>query len=177
MPLPDLGPIVQIGYLVTNLDAGVSHWMKTMGVGPWTIYRNVTMTGQCRGVPTEVLFDVARSYQGEIQIELIEPRSRTPSPYQDKDGRTLVGVHHIAWLTEDLAGVVARAKARGLTPAFEAHNAAVNVAYLEAKGQPGVLFEFIQGAGQRDMVAAGIKTARSWDGSNPITTIDFAKLG
>lgn len=176
MPLPDLGPIVQIGYLVDDLADGVDHWIKTMGVGPWTIYRNVTMTGQCRGTPTTVLFDVALSYQGDLQIELIEPKSRTPSPYQDRDGRTLTGIHHIAWLTDDLAGVVGRAKSRGLTPAFEATNAAVTVAYLEQRSQPGILFEFIQGAGQREMIAAGIQAARTWDGANPITTIDFAAL-
>lgn len=176
MPLAEFGPIIQIGYVVKDLDAGVRHWMTSMGVGPWTIYRNVTLTGTYRGAPTEVLFDVALSYRDEMQIELIEPRSRTPSPYQDASGSTLEGIHHIAWLTDDIAGSVARAKARGLTPAFEASNMAVSVAYMEARDQPGVRFELIQGAAQRELIANGIKAARAWDGTNPVTTIDFAAL-
>ena len=44
---------------------------------------------------------------------------------------------------------------------------------LEAEGDAGVLYEFIEGAGMREMAAAGIAAARVWNGSDPVTTINL----
>ena len=42
------------------------------------------------------------------------------------------------------------------------------------EGQPGQLFEFICGPDMRAMCEAGITAARDWDGTDPVTVIDFA---
>ncbi|HZR38357.1 MAG TPA: VOC family protein [Nevskia sp.] len=169
------GPIRQIAWLVEDLDAAIRHWMEFAGVGPWTVYRNTTLNGHCRGVPTRVKMDVGLSYQDEVQIELIQVTSRTPSPYQDAQGRTLVGMHHVAWLSRDIDGDVAQARRRGLTAAFEASNGVVRVAYMESAAEPGLLLEFIEAAPVvLEGFAAGIQAAREWDGrSNPVSVIDF----
>ncbi len=119
--------------------------------------------------------NVGLSYQGEVQIELIQVTSKTPSPYQDANGRSLIGMHHIAWLSQDIDGDVAKARQRGLVPAFEASNGVVRVAYMESAAAPGMLLEFIEAAPVvLDSFASGIKAAREWDGhSNPLHVIDF----
>lgn len=169
------GSIRQIAWLVDDLDAAIRHWIEFAGVGPWTVYRNTTLRGHCRGVETQVKMNVGLSYQDEMQIELIQVTSKTPSPYQDADGRTLVGMHHIAWLSRDIDGDVAKAKQRGLSPAFEASNGVVRVAYMESAAEPGLLLEFIEAAPVvLDGFAAGIKATKDWDGrSNPVQVIDF----
>ncbi len=169
------GPIDQIGFVVADLDQSIAARMRTLGLGPWTVFRGVTLDGQLRGHPVQVSIDVALAYQGDIQIELIQPVGDAPSPYRGANGAPLCGIHHMAWIVDDLDAAVADATARGLSMVFEASNPATRVAYLEAEGDLGVLYEFIEGAGMREMVDAGIAAARRWDGSNPVTTIDMGE--
>ncbi|SNS61115.1 Catechol 2,3-dioxygenase [Sphingomonas laterariae] len=168
------GPIDQIGYLVDDLDASIARWIDLMGVGPWTVFRNVSLNGSYRGQAGTVTMDVGLAYQGDVQIELIKITNETPSPYRDAAGQPILGVHHVAWVVDDLEAVVARAKADGLKVAFEATNPGTRVVYMEADGEPGVLFEFIESPATRDMINSGIVATRNWDGSNPVHVIDFA---
>ncbi|WP_257549281.1 VOC family protein [Sphingopyxis sp. DBS4] len=165
------GAIDQLGFVVTDLDRSLSSRMRALGLGPWTVFRGVTLSGRLRGQPTQVTIDVALAYQGDMQIELIQPVGDAPSPYLDEKGAPLCGMHHMAWIVDDLDAAVANATARGLSVVFEASNPSTRVAYLEAEGDTGVLYEFIEGAGMHEMVAAGVAAARCWDGSDPVTTI------
>lgn len=170
-----LGPIKQIAYVVADLDASIQQWIALTGVGPWTVFRNTTMYGDCRGVSTVVKLHVGLSYQDGMQIELIQVISKTPSPYQDDAGQPLVGMHHIAWHSKDLDGDVERAQSRGLKTAFAASNGVVRVAYMESEQSPSVLLEFIEAApAVLDGFTAGVKASEEWDGrSNPIQIYDF----
>ena len=167
------GPIDQIGFVVADLDHSIAVRTHMAGLGPWTVFRGVTLDGLFRGQPVRVAIDVALAYQGDIQIELIQPVGASPSPYRDANGTPLCGAHHLAWIVDDLDAAVAGATARGLSVVFEASNPSTRVAYLEAEGDAGVLYEFIEGAGMREMAAAGIAAARVWNGSDPVTTINL----
>jgi methylmalonyl-CoA/ethylmalonyl-CoA epimerase len=168
------GPITQIGLVVDDLDASIRRWIDTMGVGPWTVFRNVTLNGHYRGQDTVVTMDVGLSYQGETQVELIQPTNGASSPYRDDAGRPLAGLHHLAWIVDDLDLVLARASADGLKLVFRAENPGTRVAYLQAPGEEGLLFEYIESPATRELIAAGIAATRNWDGANPIHEIDFA---
>ena len=170
------GAIDQIGILVENLDASIDSWISHSGVGPWTVFRNVTLDGEYRGQPTRVTMHVGLSYQDGVQIELIEATNDAPSPYRSDDGERLLGLHHIARIVDDLDAAVGAAVEGGMELLFTAHNPATRVAYLRAPGQPGQLFEFICGADMRGMCDAGIAAARNWDGADPVTVIDFAAV-
>lgn len=167
------GPIDQLGYVTADLDRAIQLWRDKLGVGPWTVFRNVRLTGTYRGEPTEVGIDVALAYRGAVQIELIQPTDAAPSPYRDEAGALRLGAHHVAWVVDDLDAEVARCAGEGLEPTFRAGNAASRVAYFEP--EPGVIWELIEGAGMRAMIDAGIAVAAVWDGSNPITEIDLAQ--
>ncbi|WP_380872829.1 glyoxalase [Sphingomonas sp. DBB INV C78] len=168
------GPIDQIGYLVDDLDASIQRWIDMMGVGPWTVFRNVSLNGSYRGQAGVVGMDVGLAYQGDVQIELIKITNETPSPYRDAAGKPILGVHHVAWVVDDLDAAVERATADGLKVAFAASSPGTHVAYMEADGEPGVLFEFIESPATRDMIGAGIIATKNWDGTNPVHVIDFA---
>lgn len=168
------GPIDQIGYLVDDLDASIQRWITHMGVGPWTVFRNVSLDGRYRGQAGVVTMDVGLSYQGEVQIELIKITNGTPSPYRDAAGKPILGIHHVAWVVDDLDAAIAHATANGLKVAFEASNPATRVAYMEADDEPGLLFEFIQGDGTRAVITAGVAATRNWDGGNPVHIIDLS---
>lgn len=171
------GPIAQIAWLTEDLDRAIDQWRLLAGVGPWTVYRNVTLDGHYRGGPATIGIDVGLAYQGETQIELIAPHGTGPSPYHDADGRVRVGMHHVAWLVDDVAAAAKDAAAAGLVPVFSAESGggATRVAYLEAPGEPAILLELIEATPMiRNSFEAGTAAARDWDGRNPVTVFDFA---
>jgi catechol 2,3-dioxygenase-like lactoylglutathione lyase family enzyme len=168
------GAIRQIAWIVADLEASVANWRRVSGVGPWTCFRNVAMQGRLRGQAVTVRMHVALGYQGEMEIELIQPYGEEPSPYRSAAGVPLIGMHHVAWFCDDVAADVARAQARGLNPCFEAANAVTRVAYLEDPAEPGLLLEFIEmNAAMRDGFEARLRAARTWDGTDPVQVIDL----
>ncbi|HDR9882179.1 TPA: VOC family protein [Burkholderia cenocepacia] len=171
---PALGPIDQIGYVVADLDRSIARWRARHEVGPWAVFRNVRLDGCHLGEPVTVTMDVGLAYRGDLQIELIHVTNDTPSPYRDAHGQPLVGLHHVAWVVDDLDAAVARLAARGLRVVFDAHNAATRVAYLDDADDPGVRIEVIEGAGMRDLIAHGIAEARAWRGGDPVRSVDAA---
>lgn len=170
------GPITQIGLVVEDLDASIDRWIKTMGVGPWTVFRNVMLQGQYRDEDTVVQMDVGLSYQNDTQIELIHVTNGAYCPYLDADGKALAGLHHLAWIVDDLDVQQSKAVADGLKLVFRAESPGTRVAYFEAPGEDGLLFEYIEGEGTRQLIAEGIVKSRDWDGSEPLFEIDFAKM-
>lgn len=171
MLLPRLGPIVQIGYVVENLEASVRRWIETAGVGPWTLFTNVMMQGVYRGEATSVGMNVGLAYQNNVQIELIEQTNKAKSPYRDPAGAPIIGAHHIAWLVDDLDAALANAQQMSLV--FRAENPTTRVAYLEAPGEAGVRYELIESEMTAGLIKSGIEATRNWDGANPIQVIDL----
>jgi methylmalonyl-CoA/ethylmalonyl-CoA epimerase len=173
-----LGPIRQIGYVVDSVDAAMAHWTHHTRIGPWTCFRNVTVEGRQHGEATHIRMNVGLAYQGELQIELIEVLNDTPSPYRDANGRLLVGMHHIAWLSRNFEHDVARAIAGDLEVCFQGGNASTRVAYLEQTGLPGTRFELIQVTDELEaMFLRGIEVSRSWDGSYHVENINLDQTG
>jgi hypothetical protein len=169
------GPFFQVAYMVEDIDSSTKHWSEIVGVGPWTIYRNVGLKAQWRGQDTDLKINVGLSYRDGLQVELIQPVSKAISPYQHDDGRIKVGMHHMAWTTQDFERDLAKAKAQGLTQVFAATNSVTKVAYFEAPNEPGVLIEMIE---VNDQMQAGfdqgIAASRAWDGRERILMdIDF----
>lgn len=171
---PMLGPIDQIGYVVADLDRSIARWRERHDVGPWTVFRNVCLDGFHLGEPVTVTMDVGLAYRGDLQIELIHVTNEARSPYRDVHGQPLVGLHHVAWVVDDLDAALAQLTARGLRVVFDARNPATRVAYLDDADDPGVRVEVIEGAGMRDRIACGIAEARAWDGADPVRIIDVA---
>lgn len=169
--------IDQIGMVTADLDRSVRMWTAMFGVGPWQIYRNVALAGTYRGQDAPVTMDVALGYRGTTQIEFIHVKSSGPCPYLDAAGRPIEGLHHVAWIVEDIDAEAQALEAEGLVPVFIASNPAVRVIYLEDPGQPGILYELISGEGSRAQHDAGQAQARTWNGSDSLPEFDFAALG
>lgn len=163
--------IDQIGHVVADLDEAVARRLRIFGIGPWLVFRGVTLEGSYRGKPTQVTIDVGLAWRGDVQIELIAVKSSSPSPYQDENGLPLCGLHHLAWVVEDLDATVEEGCRRGLVEVFRATNPATRVAYMEDPAEPGLYYEFIAGQGMRAMMEAGIRDADGWDGSSPVREI------
>ena len=170
------GPIDQIGIIVDDIEQGIQTWMKRLGVGPWTVFRNVRITGEYRGQPTSVTCEVAMGYQGTTQVELMQITNDAPSPYRDASGELLMGMHHMAWVVDDLDVAIEQAAADGMKLLFKAGSPGTRVADMEIEDQRGMMFEFIESPTTRELMNAGIAATRTWDGSDPVTVIDLAAV-
>lgn len=111
--LPRFGPIRQLGYVVENLDLAVASWRRELGVGPWTIMRNIKLRSLYQGKPSTPCIDIALAYRGDVQIELIQQCNDAPSPYRARIAAGRYGLHHIAFLCADIAADVRHAEALG----------------------------------------------------------------
>lgn len=174
MKTQPFGPIRQIAWVVRDLEASVANWLRVSGVGPWTCFRNVAMAGIHHGVAVQVRMHVALGYQEGMEIELIEDLGGASSPYRAVSGAPLIGMHHVAWFSEDVGADTARGQARGMCVCFEARNEVTRVAYLEGPREPKLLYEFIE---MNAVMRAGFDTrlaaARAWQGDNPVQVIDL----
>jgi catechol 2,3-dioxygenase-like lactoylglutathione lyase family enzyme len=174
MKTQSFGPIRQIAWVVRDLEASVENWRRVSGIAPWTCFRNVAMTGVLRGEPAKVRMHVALGYQGDMEIELIEDLGHGASPYRSAAGVPLVGMHHVAWFSDDVAAEVARGRERGMQVCFEAANEVTRVAYLEDPLERGLLLEFIEmNAIMREGLSARLAAARSWQGGEAVQVIDL----
>jgi methylmalonyl-CoA/ethylmalonyl-CoA epimerase len=176
--MPDgFGDIRQLGYVVHDLAAAVETWTRQLGVGPWTIIRNITLESVYWGEPSRPLIDIALGYRGQMQIELIEQRNDAPSPYRSYIERDHYGLHHTAFLSERVDADVERAESLGMRVVCDIRMPmGGRYVYLQSAPLGSQLYvEFLEATPMlRQMFAQGIAAAAAWDGSGEPIVIDFA---
>lgn len=173
------GSVRQLGHVVADLDAAVAAWSAGLGVGPWTVIRNIPLQGVYLGKPTVPLIDIALSYRGDVQIELIQQKNDADSPYRPCIERGAFGLHHIAFLCERIHDDIAQAQRRGMELVFDIHMPTGGRYVYFKSPVPGeqTFIEFLEAtAAMKEMFAQGIPAAAAWDGSGAPTVIDFAAM-
>jgi hypothetical protein len=96
------GPFVQQGYIVSDVDAAMQHWIAR-GVGPFYIEKHISLPCQINGVKAEVDISAAFAYSGDQQIQVIVKHSDVPTIYkQYLDKRPEGGLQHLAVWCDDI---------------------------------------------------------------------------
>lgn len=173
------GPVKQLGYVVEDLDAAVAAWTRQLGVGPWLFIRNIPLQCVYRGQPTQPLIDIALSYRGEVQVELIQQRNAAASPYREALDAGRNGLHHTAFLCERIEDDLARAAACGLKVVCDIQMPSGRYIYLQsAELGDQVYIELLEANAQMlGMFTQGVAASAAWDGKGENTVIDFAQMG
>jgi hypothetical protein len=92
--------VVQVAYVVEDLDAAIRTWVDQLGTGPW--FRLSGFTGVdpvYRGEPSMASITLAMAFAGNMCIELIQPDDDHPSIWRDHIERHGYGFHHFGRLT------------------------------------------------------------------------------
>ncbi len=97
-----LGPIKQISYTTDDLDGLVQFWETRVGVGPWSVFRNITLAMSYDGRPIVLPCDVALSMHHGQVIELLQVNGHGPSPFHDALNRPIVGLQRLAALSQSI---------------------------------------------------------------------------
>ncbi|MFD1555698.1 alcohol dehydrogenase catalytic domain-containing protein [Paraburkholderia silviterrae] len=165
-----LGPIRQISFTTGNLDQLVSFWETQVGVGPWSIFRGLTLNMTYEGRPIALPVHVALSMHGQTLIELIQVSGDGPSPFHDSLNRPVIGLQRLAAMSRDMDRDVRVACERGMEHCAEGRDATgQRYSYFRCAAAPGILLELLEATpGFDDFVGVLEARARSYGATSVV---------
>jgi len=172
---PLFPPIMQLGYVVRNLNDALDHWVRVLGIGPFFVANSVPygeITYRGRGIEIETR--VAIAYHGTVQIEVIEQTGGDVSMFTDFLGRRGGGLHHVCAVTDDLAALTLRLSGRGVGVLQGGRTkAGIPFAYFDTDPDDrGRVLEVVQPTPGLTRFFDKLETAaRGWDGTDPIRSL------
>lgn len=170
--MPQLfGPVMQLGFVVRDLDEAMEHWTGRVGIGPFFVLQHVQFAeAWYRGQRTDVDMSVALAQWGEVQVELIQQFNAAPSIYSDFPGRALGGLQHVGVMTDSVAADLERLRAVGVEPVQWGSTAnGIRFAYVSTDLHPGGMIELIEHGPAIDGFFQMVKdAAQHWDGTRPV---------
>jgi len=174
------GPVVQVAYLVPDIDAAMEHWLCHAGIGPWTNFRNIELATNFDGRDFTLRIHEALAYQGDLQIQLVQSLNTldVSTPYQSWIQAGRYGVHHVAYFSENVDADIVRARKQGLDRICSMKDkGGFRYYYCQSSAMPEVWIEFLESYPMlREIFAKGIAEAKTWDGSDPIRRIEYEDL-
>jgi hypothetical protein len=119
MSIQPHGAIVELCYVVADMDAAIAHWTGTIGAGPFFVGAMRFAVGHVyRGAPAMLAIRVAFGFSGGVLIELIEPLEGDNSAFTETLRSRGPGYHHMM-LREDYDSAFAKLSAQGFAVALE----------------------------------------------------------
>jgi len=132
-----------VGVIVRDMDRTIEH-LEAIGIGPFGMmgdqkWVDVAFKGEFRGKPAEWSVKISNTKVGDTEIELLQPSGGESAlqEFLDEKGE---GVHHIAYLVDDVAGEVTRLEKQGLKRLTSANLDTRGFAYFETV-EGGVVIE------------------------------------
>ena len=171
------GDLIQVGYVVRDLEDVMAYWATHLGIGPWFFLPHLAVPDFVYyGQPSAVDISLALANSGSVQIELIQQHNEAPSMYkQFLDAgpvpiRESGGVQHLGYGTHDFPGAMDKALAAGYVVAQQGTGGSRGpFAYLCTEWHRGTVIELMDMAHGRAELFAGIAAAaREWDGTDPV---------
>jgi hypothetical protein len=166
---PDDG-VIQMAYVVEDIQKAMREWAEDLKIGPWFLlpgFRGVEAT--YRGQPSEMEADLAMSFSGHMNIELIQQRNDAPSVYGDTLGKGY-GFHHWGVATSHFDRDVEKYQKKGYELAFSAKvPSGGRIGYFDTKGRlPGMIELLELGADFESTFNRFYRASIGWDGNDPV---------
>lgn len=162
--------IIQMAFVVRDLDEAVQRFSRTLGAGPFMMNRHVQLTDpRHRGLAVKTDFSLALAQAGDVQIELVQQHDDTPSVYRDLFAPGTEGFHHVAVVVPDVDKEVARYRALGFEVGSTGRFGQADFAYIDTSPATGHMVEILpDNETIRRFFGAVRKAAERWDGVNPV---------
>lgn len=158
--------VMQICWVVDDIDQAMENWTKVMGIGPFLLFRDLKIDSvRYRGEPTSTHFSIAMAQAGGVQIEFAQQHCDNPSAYRDLVKKGENGLHHIAIYVGDFAAALRHFTDQGFEPAIEGTFGEMQFAYVDTSAMLGCMVEIIEHHPiQDDIFARVAEAAEAWDG-------------
>lgn len=165
------GPVMQLGFVVPDLERAMAHWTGTVGVGPFFVMSHIKFAeATYRGQPTDADISVAVAQWGEVQVELIQQFNESPSIYSHFPGRAAGGLQHVGVMTASVRDDLEQLRSLGIEAVQQGSTAnGIRFAYINTDQHPGGMIELIEHGPAIDGFFAMVRAAaQGWDGSKPV---------
>ena len=164
------GPLWQMGLVVRDIDRAMQHWIEVCGVGPWFVAEKLPLDGfWYKEQPYDIHITVALANSGDVQLELIQQRDRTPSMYRDFLTAGHEGLQHWSSWPENYQELLDRALKNGWTIGQRGETARGPFVYFLNEGHPGTVIEMAELTPTRRRIFDAVREAAiDWDGRDPI---------
>lgn len=169
--LSELGDVMQIAYVPSNVPAAYDFWTRIMGVGPFFHMPHLRFADlSVRGHPSDAVISAGIAYWGDLQVEIIEVHDDSPSVYREWRDAGHEGIHHLCITVSDLSAARARIVELGHSVVQEMSlGKSGKVLFVDTHGGPGTMLEVLQmPEGTPAMFDRWRAVARNWDGREPI---------
>ncbi|MBY0563150.1 MAG: VOC family protein [Hyphomonadaceae bacterium] len=170
-----LGAIMQVAYLVEDIDQALAHWTKVLGVGPFFLFEHFAFhDAMYRGVPTEVDMTIGLSFSGSVNVALLVQNNGAPSIYRESVLARGYGFHHWAISTRTYDADVRRYEGMGAPVVFSGvAGVGARAAYLDTAATLGAITELIEiNPRVEGFFGALRRAAWGWDGVDPVRRFD-----
>lgn len=164
----NLGPLGQLGYVVTDLETAALEWVERTGIGPWYAAEHMPMDYfRYRGSSSDVDIGIATAFTGSVEIELIVQNNESESDYADFLQRSQTGVHHVCFFPEDYDFALMFLLDQGFENLQDGAIHGIRFIYLVDPG--GKVVELADLPAQaRKKREIRMAEAAEWDGNDPI---------
>lgn len=168
-----VGAIMQVAYVVDDLEKAAKRWASHLNIGPWVIMEHFPAENmRYYGEPTDIDISLALAFTDTMSFELIVQHDDTPSVYKDVVEKHGYGAfHHWAVTTDTFDADVERYLNDGAKVAFSGEVVPVGrkrFAYIDTLGKLPGMIELIELSDGVEDLFAGIKAqSEGWDGSDP----------
>ena len=169
-----LGAIMQVAYVVEDMDRALAHWTKTLNVGPFFLFEKFQLLdARYRGQPTDIELDLALGFSGTMCFELIVQKNPVPSVYREVVDRRGYGFHHWAVSTRTFDADVARHQKAGAALAFSGvAGVGARAGYMDTTATLGGMIELIEINPKVEAFFGMLHAAaQDWDGTDPVRVL------
>ena len=145
MKLPNVN---QIGILVKDIPEAVTYYTKLLNIGPWYSSNTVKHETIYRGKPINVEADIVLAFQGGVEIELIQVKSKEENVYSDMLAKCGGGIHHLGFTVTGYDKKLEQMKENGVEVLQSGvittkGSAVTRYVYLDTIRQCGIISELI----------------------------------
>ena len=165
------GPVHHYAYVVEEIEAGIDHFVTTLGAGPFFLLEHVPLENVTfEGAPAIFDHTAAFGQCGSMAIELQQIHRCEPAAMRDRFVLPAPRLHHIAWVVPDLDEASADLEQNHDAPLFlKANIGEITHYHHDATHTLGHFIELHKDVPSLHGFWAMLKQASvDWDGSDPI---------
>jgi hypothetical protein len=168
-----LGPPVQLAYAVPDATAAAERWSREVGAGPFFVREHIPLVDvMYRGRPASFDHTSAYGQWGPIMVELVQDHTEGPSVVHDVFPPGTGGLHHLAFMVDDVAGAIRSLVSLGHELAMSARTAGgLEFHFLDSLAEHGHFLEIYPRSDRLvDFYRAVADASVGWDGRDPVRT-------
>ena len=169
-------PIIQMCWVVDDMEAAAMQWVKTMGAGPFFLIPHIQLDELTyRGKPATLDQSSAVGQWGTIQVELFQQHCDSPSGAREMFAPGQTGLQHLTWFADDIDAETQRLEALGFPTVMTCRLPAVGgmrLAWHDARSVTGAMIEVYEESKlMRKFYQRVAQAAEGWDGTDPIRAL------